>query len=257
MALLDIQQTRLHAKIEDEHWWFVGRREIVRSIVDQVLPAPERGLVVDVGCGTGGNLAALVHDYRCVGIDPSEEAIRLARERFPGIDFLSGHAPADLGPLNGEADMLLLLDVLEHVRDDRELLADLVGEMRPGACLLITVPADMSLWGPHDTAYGHFRRYEGKQLRSTWDGLRVKVRLFSYFNTTLYPLVKGVRLLTRFRRSAWGEAGTDLRIPSPYTNALLRWLFSREARALCAVLTGDRETAFSYGVSIIVLLERR
>jgi len=254
---LDSDQFRLHAEIEDKHWWFVARREIIRSAVLQVLaPSPE-ALIVEVGCGTGGNLAVLSRDHRCVGIDPSEEAIRFARERFPGIEFICGHAPAGLGDLTQKVDLFLLLDVLEHVEHDSEFIAELIDPMRPGAHLLLTVPADMSLWGPHDSNYGHFRRYEREQLKTIWAGLPVRVHLLSYFNTVLYPVVKSVRLLTRFRKTSWGESGTDLTVPPRCLNTFLSWLFGWEARALCAALSSERESAFSFGVSLIASLQRQ
>ena len=75
-------QFQLHAQIEDRHWWFVGRRKIIRRLVAEVVRPSTEAIVVDVGCGTGGNLAALAGRYRCIGIDTSDEAIRLARTLY-------------------------------------------------------------------------------------------------------------------------------------------------------------------------------
>ena len=92
-------QFQLHADIEQRHWWFVGRRRILCRLAAEVLPPSPQSLVVDVGCGTGGNLAALADRYRCVGIDTSAEAVELARRRFPNVQFIAGRAPQDLGNL--------------------------------------------------------------------------------------------------------------------------------------------------------------
>src|SRR5688500_17085095 len=83
-------QFKLHARIEERHWWFVGRRRILRAVVGEVLPPATGGVVVDVGCGTGANLAGFADDYDCVGIDTSEEAISLACQRFPKVRFICG-----------------------------------------------------------------------------------------------------------------------------------------------------------------------
>ena len=64
-------QFLLHADIEQRHWWFVARRRIMRRLVNRVVrPGPDV-TVVDVGCGTGANIASLTDAYRCVGIDTS------------------------------------------------------------------------------------------------------------------------------------------------------------------------------------------
>ena len=87
----------------------------------RLLPPSPEATVIDVGCGTGANLASLAADYRCIGIDTSPEAIRLARKRFPGVHFIHGFAPADLGRLIDDARLVLMMDVLEHVPDDFRL----------------------------------------------------------------------------------------------------------------------------------------
>ena len=86
-------QFQLHADIEQRHWWFVGRRRIMARLIAEVLPPSPEALVIDVGCGTGANIAALADHYNCVGIDTSAEATELAQSRFPQVRFLTGKAP--------------------------------------------------------------------------------------------------------------------------------------------------------------------
>ena len=86
-------QFQLQADVEQQHWWFVARRRILQTLIRQLLPPNPTETIVDVGCGTGGNVAALAGDYRCIGIDPSADAIRLARSRFAGVEFVCGLAP--------------------------------------------------------------------------------------------------------------------------------------------------------------------
>ncbi len=250
-------QFQLHAEIEQDHWWFVARREILRGIVREVLPAQGDALVVDVGCGTGANIAALADDYRCLGIDTSDEAIALARRRFPRAEFLAGQAPDDLGPLAAEARLFLLTDVLEHVPDDFVLLSELLAAASPGALFLLTVPADMALWSPHDVSFGHYRRYTLPRLAQVWEGLPVGTRLLSYYNARLYGLVRLVRALNRRRHRASGAAGTDFAQPPGPMNWLLRRIFAGEQRRLVRQLQGRGARAYSRGVSLIALLERQ
>jgi SAM-dependent methyltransferase len=248
-------QFDLHAQIEKRHWWFIARRRILRSLIEAVVPPNENRLVIDVGCGTGGNVAALAGAYQCLGVDTSSDGIRLAQARFPDVRFVCGKAPEALGEAAGQADLFLLTDVLEHVPDDFWMLSELLAAAKPGAQVLITVPADMALWSPHDEAFGHYRRYDAERLAAVWDGLPVRQRLLSYFNARLYPAVRWVRDRNRKRGQAAGDAGTDFDLPSPPVNWLLRRIFEGEqSRLLRSLRRGAR--GYGRGVSLVAILQR-
>jgi len=248
-------QFDLHAQIEKRHWWFVARRRILRSLIEAVVPPNENRLVIDVGCGTGGNIAALAGAYQCLGVDTSVDGIRLAQARFPDVRFVCGKAPEALGEAAGQADLFLLTDVLEHVPDDFWMLSELLAAAKPGAQVLLTVPADMALWSPHDEAFGHYRRYDAERLAAVWQGLPVRQRLLSYFNARLYPAIRWVRDRNRKRGQAAGDAGTDFDLPSPPVNWLLRRIFEGEqSRLLRSLHRGAR--GYSRGVSLVAILER-
>jgi SAM-dependent methyltransferase len=245
----------VHAELEPRHWWFRARRSIVRQIIEHLVPAHTGALVADAGCGTGGTLGELAGAYRCVGIDPTAEAIALARQHFPLIDFRTGLAPAGLRDVIADVKVVTMLDVLEHVDDDVGLLSAMVRALRPGAFVLLTVPADMRLWSPSDVAYGHHRRYGRAELERLWAQLPVRTRLLSYFNSRLYPLVRGARLASRLRGQSTGAAGTDLALPPAPANYALEKIFAGEAKVLCDALVGRRKRGFSFGVSLIAVLE--
>jgi len=246
----------LHDAVEDTHWWFVGRRRIIQRLVRAALPPSKDSVVVDVGCGTGANIAALAADYSCVGIDPTPEAVEFAARRFPGVRFICGYAPEDLGDVASQASMYLLNDVLEHVPDDFAMLSELLAESAPGTQFLITVPAHESLWSEHDVSFGHYRRYDAERLASVWDGLPVTVRLLSYYNARLYPIVRGVRTLSRLRGHAGGERGTDLSLPPSPVNRALTAVFAGEGAALERSLRTSSPAPYRTGVSLVAVLRR-
>jgi SAM-dependent methyltransferase len=248
-------QFQMNSEIELRHWWFVARRRILAALIARVLPPSPQSMVVDIGCGTGGNIAALAERYACVGIDPSGEAIALARARFPQVRFIAGMAPDDLGEVSRQARLLLATDVLEHVPDDFWLFSRLLAATAPGAYFLLTVPADPSLWSPHDESHGHWRRYDRARLERLWEGLPVTPLLVSYFNRRLYPLVKLVRMVSRRRGKARGQAGTDFKIPAAPVNRLLTGIFAGESRRLARLLDG-RGRGYAAGVSLVALLRR-
>jgi len=245
----------LTAAIELRHWWFVGRRRVLGRLIRAVLAPSRDSLVVDIGCGTGANLGSLGEDYACLGIDPSAEAIALARRRFPHVTFIEGHAPADLGRSMMEARLFLVTDVLEHVPDDFLFLSRLLEAAGPGALFLITVPADMRLWSPHDEGHGHYRRYDARRLARVWEGLPVETMLLSYFNTRLYPLVRLARAAGRLRRRASGPAGLDLKMLPQPLNDLLGRVFAGEGQRLERAMRGTAQ-GYAFGSSLVALLRR-
>ncbi|MDX1963099.1 MAG: class I SAM-dependent methyltransferase [Pirellulales bacterium] len=212
-------------------------------------------LIVDVGCGTGANLAALANRYHCVGIDSSAEAIALAQARFPGVEFVRGFAPDDLGETARRADLVMLNDVLEHVRDDFLLLSRILAELQPGGFVLITVPADLALWSRHDESFGHFRRYTTPRLEQLWADLPVKTRLLTHFNTRLYPVIRTIRQVNRWRGRSAGAAGTDFAVPFGPVNQALEHIFAGESAVLLSALRGRRR-GYARGASLLAVLER-
>jgi len=247
-------QFDVHEDMEDLHWWFVGRRRILMDVIHEVLPPSRSSLVVDVGCGTGANLAALAREYSCIGVDTHADAIDRARRRCPGVEIVHGSAPEVLGERARQADLFLLADVIEHVQDDRGLLSRLAAASKPGALILLTVPAGPELWTQHDVSFGHYRRYTHPQLAQVWTGLALKTLMLSHYNSHLYPAVRALRILSRRRGRAGGAAGTDFAMPRiPGLNRLLTATFASEAHRLRAVL-GGRSSPYRRGVSLIGLL---
>lgn len=247
-------QFELHADIEERHWWFVARRRILADLVQRMVPPG--GLIVDVGCGTGANIASFAHQYRCFGIDASAEGIELARTRFPQVQFRVGFAPDDLDAEQRNANLFLCTDVMEHVPDDFLFFSRLWNALPVGAQLLLTVPAHECLWSEHDVSFGHYRRYEMERLRQVWNGLPVRERIASYYVSRVYPMVKAVRTLSRWRGRSAGRAGTDFRIPMAPINRFLTWWMAGERHRLAKCLDQPRVAGYRTGVSLIALLER-
>lgn len=244
------EQFAAHARVEARHWWFTGRREIILRLMAAI--ARPGAPVADIGCGTGGNAAALAGaGYRVLGIDPAAEAIALARRRFPAIAFEAGDDPSRARGHLADGGVLLMTDVLEHVEDDRRLLASAVGAVPVGGHLLLTVPADPSLWSAHDVAFGHFRRYQAETFAPLWADQPVTVRLLSAFNARLRPLIA----LHRRWRGNREAPGGDLDVPTGPLNSVLHRVFAGEATALVAAIDRDR-APWKRGVSLVAVLRR-
>lgn len=245
------------ADVDQRHWWFLARRRILRDVLACVLPPDRESIVIDVGCGTGANIAALANDYRCIGIDTSADAIEFARKRFPNVQFIAGLAPQDLGEAAATCRAMLLMDVLEHVEDDRAVLAPIVQAMPAGAILLITVPADMRLWSAHDEGLLHYRRYDESMMLRLCSGLPLELIAMTHFCSRLYPLARLSRSLGRVRdrllppRDAW-----DMRVPASPLNRVMERVFEGESSRLVEFVRGRRREGFRHGVSLLAMLRR-
>lgn len=221
---MDITEFNLQARIEDIHWWFRARREIILDLLKKYMPMGLNKMLAEIGCGTGGNLKFLRNHYQVIGVDISPDAVRYARERT-GCNVLLGDFRNVLIYKWENIDIVLLADVLEHVEEDARFLKDIVEAMKTGAILLITVPAHSFLWSQHDKVLGHKRRYSGKALRSLWENLKVEELFFSSFNSILLPLIAVYRV---FKVDTLRPAKSDLRLPLSWINHLLYRVFSIE-----------------------------
>lgn len=214
----------LMASFEENHWWFTARRAIAEKIIKR-LDLPPGAKILDAGCGTGGNLAMLSRHGQVHAMELDPQARQMANAK--GIaQVLSGRLPDEVPYQQGQFDLVTLLDVLEHVEDDRSTLSVLGSLLKPGGYLLISVPAFQLLWSAHDEVHHHKRRYFLGDLKRKLENAGLKVAYASYFNTLLFPLIFSARqlgkLLPKQRKSG------DLRMPHPLVNRLLFAIFSSE-----------------------------
>ena len=252
----------IHADVEARHWWFEARRRILFPLIRQVMAEQEGGLVVDVGCGTGGTVAALCEEYDCLGIDDSKLAIETAQATYPPAThsragFRHGRMPDDLRDLAPRVGLYLLMDVLEHVENDCAFLADLIALARPGTHILITVPAGAELWSRHDVTAGHLRRYDLDDFTSLWQGQDAAPRLVTFFNSRLYPLIRLARYTGNYFGASCGRGGSDFHVPPYPANALLQGIFAGEGGRILSHLDGPETMAYGRGVSLLALIRCR
>jgi SAM-dependent methyltransferase len=206
------------AQLEQWHFWFVGRDELVKNLLDRHRAKPP---FVDVGCGSGRFVAGLGGDQLAVGLDrtPPPPA------RQPGSGVLA--ADATRLPLRGgSTGTVLARDILEHT-DDAAALAECHRILRPGGLLVALVPAWPSLWSVRDEDAGHRRRYSRGTLRHTLTGVGFTVVELRGYQLALLPAAIGSRLVARARGRA--QLRTEERIPASL-NRLLTGVNRAEAR---------------------------
>ena len=228
--------------------------DIIKDLLTDIVPPFKDHIVIDIGCGTGGVIANLSEEYHVIGIDPSKDGTDFAKALQPDLEIIHGYFAQYFSQHKVDAKAYLMLDVLEHVENDNSLLSEAVSLMSSGSYLIITVPANPSMWSPHDVSFGHFRRYNKNTFELLWKDLPVEPLFVSYFNARLYPLIKLIRVFTQRRSKAFGKAGTDVNIPPFGLNKIIRWIFRGESKALLDNYYGKRAVGYSKGVSLIAML---
>jgi ubiquinone/menaquinone biosynthesis C-methylase UbiE len=238
------------ATIEREHWYYAGKREVVRRWLNRVARIGPEQTLLDFGAGTGLFAQEMQPFCRVYVLDDHEESLRLLRLHFRPEQILT--PASDAIPLPAASlDCVTALDVLEHVPDDTAVVRDFARLVRPGGIAAITVPASMALWSDWDVALHHYRRYHRRQLAALFDPAAWEIVYLNYTNVAVFPAVWIVRktrmLLTRLGvRPA--TARTEDRLPPIWLNALLRRLFVGLAKT---------RLPFPFGVSLLLVARRR
>lgn len=230
------------AEIDGEHWWFAARRDILTRLIER-LNLPQNARILEVGCGTGSNLGMLQRFGRVDAIEPDGPARTLASNRS-GIAVQGGTVPGDAVVPEETYDLIVLLDVLEHIPDDRGTLTELRSKLAPGGRLLVTVPAMPWLWSAHDAVHHHKRRYTAAGLEGVFRSAGFRVKYRSHFNTLLFPLIVAARLAGKLS----GRDGGDDAIPPAAINRLLKATFGLERHVV------GRAT-LPFGVSLALTAE--
>lgn len=170
---------------EKRFWWFVGKGLLVREWAGRYLPG--QGSFLDLGCGTGAGLERLSDLGTWAGADPAAEAVRFCSLRGQSRLVRAGAERLPFG--EDSFDGIVALDLLEHLEDDRAAVAEAFRVLRPGGVLLVTVPAHPWLWGSHDLAMGHVRRYDNKSMRALLQGAGFTIIRATHFMGLLFPLM--------------------------------------------------------------------
>lgn len=228
-------------RLEDGHWWFVGKRLILKALLAS---DPGTGRLLDLGCGTGGVLREIAAERPCLGIDGSALALRICRAK--GFSRLARGDLCALPFRAGSFETLIALDVIEHLDDDVGFLKSAAQLCAPGGRVLVAVPAFAWLWSRHDEALQHRRRYTARQLERAVRAAGLEPERVTYTNFFVFPVAAVWRILSyRLGLARFGPQSDFWPIP-PALNALLIRLYALEARLL-------RRLDLPFGVSVACL----
>lgn len=210
-------------ELEDRYWWFVGRRRLALTLLRRNV-ATERPRVLDLGCGTGVVLRELSAWANPVGLDMSDRALDYCRRR--GLTRLAKGDGEALPFADGCFDAVLGLDIFEHIARDDIAFAEACRVLCPGGVLVLSVPAYRVLWGPHDVALHHHRRYRAAEIRRRLTDAGFASARVGYSVFFLFPIVVVWRMFEKRKR---GPAKASLVHVPGWVNRLLIMIQALEA----------------------------
>jgi len=215
------------AELDGLHWWYRARRRILEDLIRRKIPLAANARILEIGCGTGHNLDMLGGFGRVDAIEIDGAARALASSRL-GHAVLDAPLPELPGVPNATYDLITILDVLEHVEDDRAALRSMAAKLKPGGKILITVPAHPWMWSAHDVVNHHKRRYTRRTLRTALTDAGLRVEMLGWFNSLLFPLAAAARLAGRLT----GKEDSDDKLPPAPVNRLFEAVFGLERYAV-------------------------
>lgn len=240
---------------EETYWWNVCKREMVLSLLGSMgLPQSHASLgrAIDVGCGGGYTAKHFESNWLMVGVDVSRDALWLSRKR--GVRNL---CQTDLTEFclpfkTGLFDLVLALDVIEHVDDDTHALAECRRILKAGGLLIVTVPAFMALWSPWDEALGHRRRYTAHGLSHTAQQAGLSIARSTYMFCFVFPAAALIRSIKKLLQKEAAQYSTDFIELPGVANGLLIWIGRLEQ-----FLVSRLRLSLPFGLSVISAMRKK
>ncbi|MCL6690045.1 class I SAM-dependent methyltransferase [Pseudomonas sp. R3.Fl] len=211
---MDLKETDILGEHIADHWYYRSKRAAVQQFLGDIRPSS----ILDVGAGSGFFSRALLAEGSageawCVDI--SYPADSDASEAGKPIRFRRSVDRLD-------SDLVLLMDVLEHVDDDVGLLRHYVEKVPHGAHFLISVPAFQFLWSDHDVFLEHKRRYRLTDIERVAEQAGLEVLKGAYYFGGVFPIAATLRLLERLRGGAARQPRSQLKRHNGVVNAALQ-----------------------------------
>lgn len=213
---MDLKEEDILGADIGRHWYYRSKAAALRRVVRRL--GPRR--LLDVGAGSGFFSRHLLTEggaesALCVDVG-------YPRDRDDSVGGKPMLFRRDCGPT--DCDLVLMMDVLEHVDDDVGLVRHYAGKVPSGAHFLVTVPAFRFLWSGHDVFLEHKRRYRLQEIEATMRSAGLDVVLGAYYFAFVFPLAAAVRLATRND----GTPRSSLKRHDAMTNTLLEAICTAE-----------------------------
>lgn len=242
---MNIAKYKEMSEREDHYWWHTGRMDIVDKQLAKLSNGKKGLKILNVGCGTGGTIPTLEKYGKVINIDISPEALKFLKMRGHTGTLIKDHR---LPFKDSEFDLVIALDVLEHIEQDQLALNEWGRILKKNGKVFITVPAYKFLWSGHDTALHHHRRYTRNRLDRDLAKASFKKLKNSYMITFSLILVVGFRFLYKLSGRKMSENASYVSL-APIINTLFDRLLRIEGTLLQAI-------NLPFGTSVLGVYEK-
>lgn len=192
----------------------------VRPLVARLRPAT----ILELGCGLGAAGVRLARTATYLAAEPDEQSFAVAQPRIAAAGGAVIHGDHTAVPDGRQFDLVAAFEVLEHIEHDAAVLAQWLRLVRPDGHILLSVPADPRLYGPHDALVGHYRRYTADGLRGLLTDAGAADVVVRHYGWPLAYLLEHAR-----NSAARGRMGTAARTTAERTAGSGRLLQPRSA----------------------------
>ena len=228
-----------HIENFKNHWWFKGRKKIIEIILEKNKNKKKLD-ILDFGAGSGTNLKMLSKFGKVYIYEPHQSTKAFLKKNYKSKNFQVLKKIT-----NKKFDIILLADVLEHLKNDKREIDKLSKNLKSKGKFLITVPAFQLLFTRKDTILGHYRRYNRGKLKNVFKNYKI-IKL-TYFNFFLFFPIAIVLLIFRILKIDFID---DVeKKPNNFFNSLLYSIFVFESKIINFI-------NFPFGISIIGCFQR-
>jgi ubiquinone/menaquinone biosynthesis C-methylase UbiE len=238
--------SRYH-KLEENHWWFKGRRDIIFRLIKDYHRDIE---ILDTGCSGCALIGFLMPRgfKRLQGVDIDENAIEICRQKR--INNVRVASAEKTGFKDQQFDVIIASDILEHIKNEDKALSEWYRILKPNGNLLIFVPAFKFLWSKHDEINHHYRRYSKSDLIRVLKENGFSIERSSYWNFSLFFPVSLARISQKFFLNSSRKSGDQLCEVNPFINSTLEYLLRLENSFLSIGIN------LPVGISIFVIAKK-
>ena len=222
--VMDLKEEDILGEKIQGHWYYLSKGKALKKFIGDIKVSE----VLDVGAGSGIFSKKLLDDDVCdsaVCVDPNYAVEKTESHNGKPMRFVKKIDTTS-------QELILMMDVLEHVENDLQLLKNYVDSMKPGGYVLITVPAFQFMWSGHDVFLEHYRRYTIRMVEALTQKAGLKPVKSRYFFGSLFPILATSRVFKNilFNRGKF-NAKSELKLYPNWLNQMLITVHSAECNS--------------------------
>lgn len=249
---MDKQYYKDYYHFEREHWWYTARKCILAFLIEKKIYNNQPLKILNVGTATGatsimlqsfGEVTSIEYDADCVAFVNSLTSLHVQQGDITQLQYN-----------NDSFDLVCAFDVVEHVKEDKKAVDELMRVCKTNGHVFITTPAFMFLWSEHDVVNHHIKRYTRKELSILFEENQSEFLLKSYFNSILFLPIALVRVLMwpfhKLRKKDKPVESDFSRFNTGFLNKLLFAIFNAEKFIIS-------KFNLPFGVSIALMVKKK